>query len=69
MKMISVKHYVSVLDIVIEYGDTSNIFTALNIYGWFYDTRAFWESLGNLGTLDPSNVILGRDLNLTLSSR
>ena len=40
----------------------------LNVYGPFYDRKKFWENLKDFGALEVQNLILGGDLNLTMSS-
>jgi endonuclease/exonuclease/phosphatase family metal-dependent hydrolase len=40
----------------------------LNVYGPCKDRRQFWTQLANSGILDLPNLILGGDLNVTLSS-
>ena len=47
--------------------ETGNIFTFLNIYGPFYDKKRFWEKLSLEGALNQPNIIVGEELNLTIS--
>jgi len=47
---------------------TKRHFSILNVYGPCVERKDFWESLGNSGLLAQKNLILVRDLNLTLSS-
>jgi hypothetical protein len=42
--------------------------TLLNVYRPCVERKLFWERLENYGLLTLKNLILARDLNLTLSS-
>ena len=44
-------------------------YTLLNIYGPFFERKAFWENSRIEGAINQPNVILGGDLNLTLAAR
>ena len=52
----------------LEDGETKKQFTILNIYGPFYDRKLFSKKVVDSGALDLPNVIIGGDLNLTLST-
>jgi hypothetical protein len=41
----------------------------INLYGSYVDRRPLWESLGDFGVFDFDFILLGGDLNLTLSLR
>jgi hypothetical protein len=43
--------------------------SVLKFYGPYTDRLPFWESLGRSDLLKESNMVLGRDLNFTLSLR
>ena len=42
-------------------------FVILNVYEPFYNRKHFWETFGRSRAMGQSNVILGGDLNLTLT--
>ena len=48
-------------------GETGTEFTILNVYGSFYNRKYFWEKIRHTGAMDKEKVILGGDLNLTLT--
>jgi hypothetical protein len=39
----------------------------INVYGPYVDRIPFWEGLGRSGVLEAPNIILGGDLNFTIS--
>ena len=49
--------------------ETGLNFTLLNVYSPFYERKTFWEKIKAEGVLNQPNVILGGDLNLTLTAR
>ena len=42
-------------------------FAMYNVYGPYQDRKGFWEAFFSSGFLESRNVILGGDLNLTIS--
>jgi len=46
----------------------SEVVKILNIYGPYRDRAGFWEQLVDCGLLQDGHLILGGDLNLTMSS-
>ena len=44
-------------------------FTLINVYSPFYERKNFWEKNKAEGVFNQPNVILGGDLNLTLTTR
>ena len=48
--------------------ETGINFTLLNVYSPFYERKTFWEKIKAEGVLNQPNVILGGDLNLTLTA-
>ena len=52
----------------LEDSETGKKYMILNVYGPFYDRTFFGEKLKDSGALEFQNLILGGDLNLTLSS-
>ena len=68
LKLISATRYGLVLGTHLEDGEMCLSYTILNVYGPFYDKKSLWETVGKTGAADQTNVILGGDLNLTLST-
>ena len=60
--------YKDALGTELEDPETGIRFFFLNVYGPFYDRRKYWETLSSDGALEHANLILARDLNLTLSA-
>ena len=58
----------SVIEIKLQDKETGIIFTFLNVYGPFYDKKVYWEKLKLEGALNQPNIIIGGDLNLTISA-
>ena len=48
-------------------GETGTEFTILNVYGLFYNRKYFWEKIRHTGAMEKEKLILGGDLNLTLT--
>ena len=46
-----------------------NSYALYNVYRPYQYRKGFWEILFSSGILEPANVILGGDLNLTLSKK
>ena len=67
LDFISVSRYDSVLETKLKDGETRLDFTILNVYGPFYNIKALWETFEKTCTMKKANVILGGDLNLTLT--
>ena len=68
LKMISIQKFETTVGIELEDSETGKKYMILNVYGPFYDRKTFWEKLKDSGALEFQNLILGGDLNLTLSS-
>jgi hypothetical protein len=49
--------------------DTNLKVKLINCYGSYADRVVFWEELKRIGIFDEENLILGGDLNFTISSR
>ena len=49
--------------------ETGLNFTLINVYSPFYERKNFWEKIKAEGVFNQPNVILGGDLNLTLTAR
>jgi len=49
--------------------DTNLKVKMINCYGLYADKVVFWDELKRTGILDEENLILGGDLNFTVSSR
>jgi exonuclease III len=60
---------VSISRIIMDVEDFSldSSFRIINIYGPYTDKRPFLEGLSNYGILQAPNVVIGGDLNFTLS--
>ena len=43
-------------------------FSLINVYSPFYERKTYWEKIKAEGVLNQPNVILGGDLNLTLTA-
>ena len=68
LKMISVQIFETTMGTVLEDSETGKKYMILNVYGPFYDRKTFWEKLKDSRALEFQNLILGGDLNLSLSS-
>ena len=67
MNLVSVSKYNSVIKTVLEETKTGITFSIINVYGPFHERREFWGTLFSLYAVEVTNVILGGDLNLTLT--
>ena len=56
-----------VLKKILKEKATGESFSFYNVYGPYMNKKGFWEAFFSLGLLETKNVILGGDLNLTLS--
>ena len=61
--------YSTMLKIVLKEKAFGISFTMYNVYGPYLDRKGFWEAFFSSGLLESRNVILGGDLNLTLSKK
>ena len=68
LNLISIKRFGTVIGTELEDSEIWKHFMVLNIYGPFYDRKTFWERLEGSRALDLPDLIIGGDLNLTLSS-
>jgi hypothetical protein len=59
----------STISVKLEVKDLRIILNVLNVYGPYTDIIPFWENLFVFGALDDSHILLGGDMNLTLSLR
>ena len=64
-----VEKHSSLLKIVLKGKATGTTFSLYNVYGPYLNRKGFWEAFFSLGMLETRNVILGGDLNLTLSQK
>ena len=48
--------------------ETGINFSLINVYSPFYERNTYWEKIKVEGVLNKPNVILGGDLNLTLTA-
>ena len=68
LNLISVHRFGTVVGTKLEDSETGKHFMILNIYGSFYDRKTFWERLEGSGAMDLPDLILGGNLNLTLTN-
>ena len=57
----------SVLKIVLKEKALGKSFALYNVYGPYLERKGFWEEIFSSRLMEARNVILGEDLNLTLS--
>jgi hypothetical protein len=58
----------SVILMIVKVIASQKQLSVLNVYGMCSDMRAFWDLVVDSGLLSLDNLILARDLNITLSS-
>ena len=59
----------SVLKIVLKEKSLGKSFAMYNVYWPYLERKGFWEENFISGLIEERNVILGEDLNLTLSEK
>ena len=64
-----VEKHNTVLKTVLKEKATGNSYALYNVYRPSQDRKWFWEIFFSSGLLEPANVIIGGDLNLTLSEK
>ena len=69
LSKIKIKSYETLLKIVLEDRGPGETFSLYNVYGPYHNKRKFWEFFFSSGLLEPQNMILGGDMNLSLSER
>jgi hypothetical protein len=57
------------ISISLKHKKSDFVFFVVNIYGSYSDHISFWEELSNAGTFFIPNLVIGGDLNFTLSLR
>jgi hypothetical protein len=57
------KHGCIMVDL--NYKELRKVCRIINLYGKYWEIKAFWEGLGEVDTLKGENVIVRGDLNLT----
>ena len=67
LKKIESRNLDYVIETKLQDQEIGIIFTFLNIYGPFYDKKVLWEKLSLEGALNQPNIIVGEELNLTIS--
>ena len=61
--------HISVLKIVLKEKASGKSFALYNAYGPYLERKGFWEEIFSSRLIEERNVILGEDLNLTLSEK
>ena len=59
----------SMLKTVLKEKSSGKCFVMYNVYGPYHDQKGFWEEFFTSGLTKARNVILGGDLNLSLSKK
>ena len=59
----------TVLKTVLKEKASGISFAMYNVYGPYQDQKGFWEAFFNSGLLETRNLIIGGDMNLTLSEK
>ena len=62
------KHSI-VLKIVVKEKAIGTNFALYNVYGPYVNRKGFWEAFFSSGMMETRNVIIGGDLNITLSKK
>ena len=68
LNLVSFQRYGAVVGTELEDSETGKRFMILNVYGPFYDRKTFWERLEGFGAMEFQDLILGGNLNLTLTN-
>jgi hypothetical protein len=68
-KALSITLYNSSISVKLEYKDLGFSFNILNIYGPYSYRINYWGQLAHSRALSQSHILIGGDLNLTLSLR
>jgi hypothetical protein len=67
LKALSTSFFPSGILVELEARDLDAFFNFVNLYGPYVDKKPLWESLDSFKVLSTENLILGGELNFTLS--
>ena len=66
---IKTKKHNTVLKTTLKEKSFGKIYVIYDVYGPYQNRKVFWKYFFSSGLLEPKNMILGGDLNLTLSEK